>query len=64
MQETEYRCLACKKDLLYAAKLNKHLQICDKYTEWLKNYKPIYFKCKKCLKTYLSEEFLENHVCK
>jgi hypothetical protein len=64
MQKIDYCCLACNKNLLSITKLNKHMQICDKYEEWLKTYKPVYFKCKSCLKSYATEEFLKNHECR
>ena len=64
MQKIDYYCEACNKDLLSGANLNKHLQICEKYKEWIKEYKPVYFKCKICLKTYSNEEFLKIHDCK
>ena len=63
MQKIDYCCPACDKNLLSIAKLNKHMQICDKYEEWLKKYKPVYFNCKSCLKSYATKEFLENHKC-
>lgn len=63
MQKIDYSCSSCKKDLLSIANLNKHLQTCDKYEDWIKEYKPIYFNCKICLKTYSNEEFLKNHKC-
>lgn len=64
MQQIDYFCPACEKDLSSPVNLNKHLHICNKYQEWIKNYKPVYFKCEECLKTYVSKEFLENHYCK
>lgn len=64
MHQIDYFCPACKKDLSSPANLNKHLHICDKYQEWVKEYKPLYYTCEICLNTYATKDFYKNHDCK
>ena len=57
-----FLCQACKIDFSSASNLNKHLNVCDKYDEWYKNYKPpICKECRNCHRKFLKEYF-EEHV--
>ena len=58
---TAFICYACKQDQHFASNLNKHINICKSYNKWIKTYKPVYYSCDKCNKTYSTNEYLNNH---
>jgi hypothetical protein len=56
----EYRCSACNKIFDFYT-INKHLKLCDKYDEWIKNYiPPKIIICEFC-KLNFNESNFENH---
>lgn len=64
MNDYNFTCPACNEECYFASNLNKHLQKCIKYEEWLKNYKiPESKTCEDCKRQIISEYFI-NHVMK
>ena len=46
----------------YITEINKHLDFCILYKEWLKNYiPPTGIKCENCNKIFVNEEYLNEH---
>ncbi len=58
-----FNCLACTESYYTHASLNKHIQSCIKYNEWIKTYNPIYFKCKECSLNFINKKYLNSHNC-
>jgi len=57
----EYECQCCNQKCGTIANLNKHLSICPKYHEWIKNYKPPQsIRCEKCKRNFID---ISNHIC-
>ena len=55
-------CQACKEKYIYITEINKHLDFCILYKEWLKNYiPPTGIKCENCNKIFVNEEYLNEH---
>lgn len=55
-------CVSCRKKCLNLYELNKHLQSCDLYDEWLKTYiPPGEIKCEKCSTIFVNKEYLDSH---
>lgn len=61
----EYICPACELNKGSAANLNKHLSSCEKYDNWYKKYiPPKGEKCDKCGISFITKEYLLNHMSK
>jgi hypothetical protein len=55
-------CPACKIDMYTASTLNKHLESCLKYDEFIKKYvPPRIYECLTCHKKFSNEKYLEFH---
>lgn len=60
-----YECIACKKFERTPASLNKHINECKEYNNFIKTYKPSkYISCFKCGINYACKNNLKSHVCK
>jgi hypothetical protein len=56
-------CPACKKDFCYASNLNKHLNNCEIYPEWIKTYvPPKTIDCKGCTSKFTNQLDFDNHL--
>ena len=57
----DYICQCCNEDQVTASNLNKHLNTCCKYDEWIKNYKPPSSKlCILCHRNFID---ISKHEC-
>jgi hypothetical protein len=55
-------CPACNMDCTNAAHLNKHLNICLKYDEFIKQYKLNNISnCEKCNMKFINDKYLKEH---
>ena len=62
MNSVNYICQACGKDQKSASCLNKHLNSCNRYPKWIKNYKkPLYVSCEKCTKEFTNDVDIQTH---
>lgn len=57
----DIKCGACNKIFNNFSEINKHLFICDKYSQWIKTHKPKYFNCKYCDSSFVNREYLRKH---
>ena len=58
-----FECPACKVDQHYPSKLNKHLEKCETYPEWIKTYKPSEdVSCNHCDKKFTQQHNLDYHM--
>lgn len=63
MEHYNFYCPACKIDQHYPTNLNKHLEICKIYPEWIKTYKPPKtFDCKHCELKFVRQTNLDEHI--
>lgn len=59
-----YECMACKRYERTAASLNKHINECTEYNNFIKTYKPSnYFLCSNCGIKFISKDNLKSHSC-
>ena len=59
-----YECMACKKLETTPASLNKHINECKYYNEFIKTYKPPkYIECSYCNTQFISKDKLKIHTC-
>ena len=59
-----FECIACNKCQKTATNLNRHLNECKEYENFIKKYiPPKNIPCKKCNLTFISREYLNNHTC-
>ena len=57
-----FKCPACSIDHMNPTNLNKHLNECTAYPDWIKSYStPIYIKCDKCSSVFSNKKTLSEH---
>lgn len=57
----EYKCSACNEIYDFYS-INKHLQICEKYDNWIENYVPPKTEpCDICNLNFIDNIYLEKH---
>lgn len=63
MNVLDLKCDACGFETQHAATMNRHLINCEKYDEWIKDYKPPKeIICRGCCRGFINEKVYHNHV--
>ena len=57
-------CPSCEKFFENYSAANKHIETCEKYENWKKNYIPQKFTCENCKMQFANNEYLISHESK
>ena len=56
-----FTCEACNTYLSYFSNLNKHIETCEHYENFLVEYKPFYVNCNICYKVFSNQKDCDDH---